>query len=56
MINRYIKNDDMLFADRIEQMLQWQLIVTLEMDTPMYSKIEHSERLVKWNMPIKYQA
>jgi transcriptional regulator with XRE-family HTH domain len=43
----------MLFADRIrllreeKQLLQHQLAAALEIDTPMYSKIERGNRIVK---------
>ncbi|KAA6333009.1 hypothetical protein EZS27_018544 [termite gut metagenome] len=43
----------MLFGERIrqlreeKQLLQRQLVATLEIDTPMYSKIERSDRHVK---------
>jgi transcriptional regulator with XRE-family HTH domain len=43
----------MLFANRIKQlrenkqMLQCQFAAALEIDTPMYSKIEHGERRAK---------
>ncbi|KAA6306327.1 hypothetical protein EZS27_042018 [termite gut metagenome] len=43
----------MLFGDRIkqlreeQQLLQRQLAATLEIDTPMYSKIERGDRRAK---------
>lgn len=47
------KKKEMLFADKIRQlrednqMLQRQLASALEIDTPMYSKIERGERPAK---------